>query len=426
MRSASLVVLIALASAGCTTQAETHAPHSQADSVSLPDSPPPEVVTTQRLRSGETLAHLLAREGLQGAQAHEFAAAFADHAEARRLRPGMEAEFVRKEGELLAVRIPVNPDSIVTLSPTVAGWDSALEVVEVERERLVLEGAIERSMYEAMMRTTSEISLDPADRHRLVDALADRIFAWKVDFSRDIQPGDRFRVVFDREVRPDGSSRSLQVLGAHVEVGGVVSDAYRASDGSYYAWDGSSMRAMFLRAPLEYRRISSAFSTNRLHPITGQRRPHNGMDYAAPTGTPVRATADGVVTRSGWIGGYGNMVEVRHPNGYLTRYAHLNSIASGIRGGIRVAQGQFIGRVGMTGQATGPHLHYEVHLNGSPINPQGLRVQPLEPLEGPGLTEFRALVRDTRRHLDELEGGGGVPLGVVRIARLGQRYVGED
>ena len=212
----------------------------------------------------------------------------------------------------------------------------------------------------------------PENGREQIIGLLDRVFRWSMDFSRQSQPGDTYRVVLEREVRPNGSMRSARILAAELVNGdrplhAVWFDVHGDGDGGYYDLDGESTRAAFIRAPVEFLRISSRFSRNRFHPILRVSRPHVGVDYAAATGTPVMATADGVVTYSGRNGGYGIFVEIRHGEEYTTRYAHL-SVAT-VRVGSRVAQGQTIGEVGMTGLATGPHLHYELHRRGSPIDP---------------------------------------------------------
>jgi murein DD-endopeptidase MepM/ murein hydrolase activator NlpD len=198
--------------------------------------------------------------------------------------------------------------------------------------------------------------------------LAD-VYAWQVDFTRDIQPGDRFQVVFERRVSEDGEVRLGQVLAADLTISGKSLTAFRYGGGEgrgalYYDAEGNSLRRAFLRAPVEFRRISSRFASARFHPVLGLIRRHEGTDYAAAPGTPVMAAGDGIVVRAGRAGGYGNLIEVRHLNGITTRYGHLRGFARGIRGGVRVAQGQTIGYVGSTGLATGPHLHYEFRVNG--------------------------------------------------------------
>ena len=188
-----------------------------------------------------------------------------------------------------------------------------------------------------------------------------------MDFTRDIQGGDKFRVVFDRLISEDGEVRFGRVLASDLTMSGKSLTAFRFEGGgrsTFYDDDGKSLRRAFLRAPVQFRRISSSFARARRHPVLGITRRHQGTDYAASPGTPVMAAGDGVVIRAGRTGGYGNLVELRHRNGITTRYGHLRGFARGIRGGARVTQGQTIGYVGSTGLASGPHLHYEFRVNG--------------------------------------------------------------
>jgi murein DD-endopeptidase MepM/ murein hydrolase activator NlpD len=229
-----------------------------------------------------------------------------------------------------------------------------------------IQGGIDNSLYEALDAQVSDEQLDGADRQRLAWDLAD-VYAWQVDFTRDIQPGDRFQVVFERLESEDGEVRFGRVLAADLTMSGKSLTAFRfESDGhsAFYDGTGNSLRRAFLRAPVQFRRISSSFARARFHPVLGITRRHEGTDYAAAPGTPVMAAGDGVVLRAGRAGGYGNLIELRHRNGITTRYGHLRGFARGIHAGARVEQGQTIGYVGSTGLATGPHLHYEFRVNG--------------------------------------------------------------
>ena len=214
----------------------------------------------------------------------------------------------------------------------------------------------------------ADSQLDGINRRRLAWDLAD-VYAWQIDFTRDIQPGDRFQVVYERLVSEDGEVRFGRVLASDLTISGKSLTAVRFGGGGgriplYYDAEGNSLRRAFLRAPVEFRRISSRFASARFHPILGLTRRHEGTDYAAAPGTPVMAAGDGVVLRAGRSGGYGNLIELRHLNGITTRYGHLRGFARGVRAGMRVQQGQVIGYVGSTGLATGPHLHYEFRVGG--------------------------------------------------------------
>lgn len=215
-------------------------------------------------------------------------------------------------------------------------------------------------------------SLDQAgERIELALGMAD-VFSGEIDFNSDLQPGDRFRVLVERHTREDKLSGYGPILAAEFVNGGRTLKAIRFTpDGGtpgYYDENGRSLKRFFLKSPLKFEpRVTSRFSSSRRHPILGYARAHNGVDYHASTGAPVGVVAPGVVTMAGWSGGGGRTVKVRHPNGYETEYLHLSSIA--VRAGQRVSQGDLVGRVGQTGLATGPHLHYGLKKNGRYVNP---------------------------------------------------------
>jgi murein DD-endopeptidase MepM/ murein hydrolase activator NlpD len=224
--------------------------------------------------------------------------------------------------------------------------------------------------------------------------LAD-IFEYRVDMSRDLQPGDSVQALIERESTPNGAVRLGRVVAASITVSGRQIDAvhYRSAGaaGEYFDADGKSLRAAFLRAPLAFRRISSVFGM-RFHPILNSWRAHRGTDYAAAGGTPVRSIGDGVVIFSGRKSGFGNVLEVRHRNGYVSRYGHLRGFARGIRAGSRVTIAQTIGFVGMTGLATAPHLHFEVLVGGVQRDPRvALSFKGGEPIPSGERAAFGAL-----------------------------------
>jgi murein DD-endopeptidase MepM/ murein hydrolase activator NlpD len=288
----------------------------------------------------------------------------------RRVRPGLVFSFRRPPGDSAPTHVSVrtSPEQRITFSRASTGWSATAQPVRWESQESRIEGVINNSLYEALDAGVSDDQLDSGNRRRLAWDLAD-VYAWQVDFTRDIQPGDRFQVVFERRVSEDGEVRLGQVLAADLTISGKSLTAFRfgGTDGRnalYYDSDGNSLRRAFLRAPVEFRRISSRFASARFHPVLGLTRRHEGTDYAAAPGTPVMAAGDGIVLRAGRAGGYGNLIELRHLNGITTRYGHLRGFARGIRQGARVEQGKIIGYVGSTGLATGPHLHYEFRVNG--------------------------------------------------------------
>jgi murein DD-endopeptidase MepM/ murein hydrolase activator NlpD len=189
----------------------------------------------------------------------------------------------------------------------------------------------------------------------------------------DLERGGRLRLAYERTVRPDGSTRAIRVLAAEAAVDGVLHTAFFYEQGDrpgYFDARGRSLEGRAWAAPLDRLRMTSPFGLARMHPILERVLPHTGTDYGAPSGTPVRAAADGSVAAAEGRGGYGNLIELQHPNGYATRYAHLSRFAPGLARGAAVRQGDVIGYVGMTGLATGPHLHYEVRRGGRPVDPE--------------------------------------------------------
>ena len=343
-------------------------PASPTDTASA--APPPAIFTetVDTLQQGETLSALFARHNVAGIDFHRLDPALALNP--RRLRPGLVFSFRRSVGDSAPTHIVVRttPEQRVTFRRISDGWDAEAQPIRWRPQELRIEGAIDNSLYEALDAGVSDQQLDGGNRQRLAWDLAD-VYAWEIDFTRDIRPGDRFQVVFERLISEDGEVRFGRVLASDLTISGKSLTAIRFSPSTsrsalFFDAEGGSLRRAFLRAPVEFRRISSNFANRRFHPVLGRTRRHEGTDYAARPGTPVMAAGDGVVLRAGWAGGYGNLVELRHLNGITTRYGHLRGIARKIRRGTRVEQGQIIGYVGSTGLASGPHLHYEFRMNG--------------------------------------------------------------
>jgi murein DD-endopeptidase MepM/ murein hydrolase activator NlpD len=327
---------------------------------------PPVAELADTLARGETISELFARHGVTDL---DLLRVDTTHAlDPRRLRAGLVFSFRRPDSAAPPTQISVRtgPERRLVFERDTGGWHTLVDSIAWRAETMRIEGGIDNSLYEALDAQVGDDQLDGADRQRLAWDLAD-VYAWQVDFTRDIRPGDRFQVVFERLVSEDGEVRFGRVLAADLTMSGKSLTAFRFdADGrsAFYDQDGNSLRRAFLRAPVQFRRISSGFARARFHPVLGIMRKHEGTDYAAAPGTPVMAAGDGVVLRAGRAGGYGNLIELRHRNGITTRYGHLRGFARGIRAGARVGQGQTIGYVGSTGLASGPHLHYEFRVNG--------------------------------------------------------------
>lgn len=340
-------------------------------------APALDLATTEVLiESGDSLASIFQRAGLSAADVHAVVNTSTDTRRLADLRPNQVLSFVRDaDGGLLQVEYPLDEGHLLKVSRN--GDRYASEVVERPLERRVrfAEGVIDSSLFMA------------AQQAGLSDGLTmnlARIFGWDIDFALDIRAGDRFTVLFEELYRDGEKLRDGEILAAEFVNRGRRYQTVRFIDdhgvGDYYTPDGLAMRKAFLRAPVDFRRISSRFNPSRRHPVLNTIRAHRGVDYAADTGTRIYAAGEGRVTRRGRHGGYGNAVEIQHGGGITTLYAHMSRFASGVRVGSRVRQGQLIGYVGMTGLANGPHLHYEFRVNGVHRDPVRVRLPDAEPL----------------------------------------------
>jgi len=372
-----------------------HPSHRVAAAVPRADSASRAIESPDTLRRGETLAHLFARNGLTGAEVRHLASLL----DLRKLKAGLVFHVRRRHADSVPDQISVRtgPEQRLRLTRLSAQWLATAEPIRWYTDTVRYAGAIESSLYEALDRAVPWSSLPEGERTKLAWELAD-VFAWQLDFSRDLQPGDKFQVVLERLTSEEGETRAGSVLAADLEVNGKPVSAFRFTESDrpgFFDAAGLSLRRAFLRAPVEFRRISSRFNRARMHPVLGYARRHEGTDYAASPGTPVMSAGDGTVESAGWSGGYGNLVVVRHRNGITTRYGHLRGFASGVRRGARLTQGQVIGYVGATGLATGPHLHYEFRVNGAARDPSRVDLgngEPIAPALKPAFDADRLLL----------------------------------
>lgn len=335
------------------------------------------------LRRGQTLAGILGELGLEGAEVMAAVAAAREHVDLRRLRAGEGGVvFYDNGGAVAGLRLDVAGKGNLELNRAGGAWSSSWHEAVRTVETRQLEGRLERSLMTAI----GDAGGDPAVAYKMSDVLQ-----WDLDFHRDLRRGDRFEVLYE-EVRLDGEPAGPgAVLALKYENRGRVYEAYRyGDDGAYYDAEGKPLRKMFLRSPLPFSRVTSRFSHRRFHPILKVHRPHYGVDYGAPTGTPVRVTAHGTVIFVGATQGGGKTVKVRHSNGYLTAYLHLSRYAKGLRPGNRVRQEELIGYVGSTGLATAPHLDYRVQKNGRWIDPLKLPNVPADPVPEDEMAVFVA------------------------------------
>jgi murein DD-endopeptidase MepM/ murein hydrolase activator NlpD len=359
-------------------------------------APPLERVETHVLESGQTLGEVLGRAAIDAPDQAELLLSLREHVNPRRLVEGVELTVRRwvSTNAPRAVELRVNADTTLRLERGELGWKGDFLITPVVVDTVFTQGRIEpgTTLFQALVYANDD-QVPIKDRAALVYRLAD-IYEFKLDFTREIQPGDTYRLVYEREARPDGSARSQRILVAEIINQGQVYPAVWYSDGDavqgYYDHEGKPLASGFSRYPVNFR-ITSSFSTRRYHPVLGIYRAHLGTDFGAPAGTAVEATADGTVTFVGRSGGYGNMVTIRHMSGYETRYAHLRGFARGMRNGVRVRQKQVIGYVGATGLATGPHLHYELRKGGRAVDARRERLPTAPPLAGTHRDAFEAL-----------------------------------
>jgi murein DD-endopeptidase MepM/ murein hydrolase activator NlpD len=349
-------------------------------------------VISGRIRAGSTVGSELSDHGIPGPVIHALSRALRPVFDVRRARAGDFYTLIRgPEDELLSFEYQSGRDKIFKVRRDESGALVASgEEVPLERRVVALAGVIEDSLFASV----TELGEGPD----LVHSFAD-VFVWDVDFSKQVRPGDEFRLLVEKLYDGKGFVRYGKVLAAEYRSARRTHTAVYYEDGSgrgdYFTPDGNSVRRSFLAAPLKFVRISSGYSGGRLHPVLKIRRPHWGVDYAAPTGTPVWSVASGEVIFAGWQGGFGRLVKIRHENGYVSFYGHLSRYAAGLRAGQRVAQKQVIGYVGASGLATGPHLDYRVQLNGRFLNPLKLRFPTGMPIPGEERARFQEL-RDQR------------------------------
>jgi murein DD-endopeptidase MepM/ murein hydrolase activator NlpD len=390
----SVALLVILVIAVRNSESEAIDGASSVPVVVVP-APLPPVSEYDTLGSGETLGELLVANGVSAPRTHALTQVVREYKNPRSLRAGLVARFTADPGkEPNRIVLQLNPDSLLDLVAEDSSWKAEVHEVPVSLDTVILAGLIESSLWFADL-SGEAWKLGEDEFSEYVFDLAD-VFAWKVDFTRDIRTGDAFRVAIERERRPDGSLRSRRFLAIELRNRERVLQAipYTRPGGrrEYFDVDAEALRGVFLRYPVPFR-VTSGYSSRRYHPVLKRNRAHLGIDYGAPHGTPVKATAAGTVTRAGVWSSFGRIVEIRHVKSFSTRYAHLSSIASGVKVGAFVQQGQVIGRVGSSGLATGPHLHYEFLQGGQHRNPATVDLPSAERLEEEYLEAFR-LERD--------------------------------
>lgn len=321
---------------------------------------------------------------------HQIVAASKPVADLARLRAGTRFRLIRltdMTSELVGIEFLVSPVERIEVRKSNGVWIAKRNLENIDTKTVSFKGVVKSSLWES----AGVVKMDPI----LVVQMAE-IFGWQIDFARELTKGDQWRLTVEQKL----------VRGKPVGWGSIVAAEYRSKKRTftavlyksgdkvlgYYSPDGSSLRRQFLKSPLRFGRVTSGFQKARFHPIHKVHRPHRGVDYGAPTGTPVRALGDGAVSFVGASGGGGKTIRLRHGSRYQTVYMHLSKFEKGVRSGSSVKQGQVIGYVGKTGSATGPHLHFEFHQDGRVLDPLTVKTPSADPIDRAQLPEFKRTI----------------------------------
>jgi murein DD-endopeptidase MepM/ murein hydrolase activator NlpD len=352
----------------------------------------------ERIQRGDTISSLLDRLNVNDEDISGFLQSAKNSQSLRQLVPGKIVRAQTGEnGELLALQYISSSDSMLKVEKQGESFQASDVTVPLEARTQMKSAQIKSSLFGA----TDAANIPDHVAMQLAD-----IFSSDIDFHRDLQKGDKFTVVYESFYNKGELIKTGRVLAAEFVNSGKSYRAIYFQDkegrGGYYTPEGKNLRKAFLRSPLEFSRITSGFTTARFHPVLKEWRAHKGIDYGAPIGTRVKATADGVVEFVGKQGGYGNLVLIKHQGQYSTAYGHLSAFAKGLRKGSKVSQGDIIGHVGMTGLATGPHLHYEFKIAGVQRNPLSIAMPTAFPIAAQYKADFNKLTANLAVQLNLL------------------------
>lgn len=348
---------------------------------------PPVITKTVKVTSGDSLSTIFARAGLGYSEVNQLMALGDSVAPLKTLHPGDEFSFqLSPEQNFLGLSYQIAPNKSLSVSRD--GQDQLIAkeiVIPMETRLATAEGTIDSSLYQSAIETGLSANI--------VMQLAD-IFGWKINFLKDVQNGDHFRIVYEEKFLNGKHVDTGRVMAAQFTNSGKTFQAvrYTAPNGKtgYYEPNGASLERGFLRYPVEFSRISSRFNMHRMHPLYHKIRAHKGVDFAAPTGTPIHAAGSGRIEFIGWQHGYGKVIKIKHDGGFETVYGHMSRFNAHIKNGSKVDMGETIGYVGMTGAATGPHLHYEFHVKGVYTDPLAAKLPEANPIPSRYRKDFLA------------------------------------
>lgn len=365
------------------------------EEIALPKIADPETTTSsywrnERVQRGDTVAELLTRLSIEDATASDYLRKAAEGMSFRKLPVGTEVQAeTTASGGLIALRYLGDNGSQILIEKQDGVFKTRTLPAQLEKRLFVRTGEIKTNLYAA----TDEAGMPEAAANQL-----NELFSGDIDFHHDLRKGDKFTVIYEMTYSNGALLRAGRIQAAEfINQGHAYRAVYFQKDeqhGDYYTPEGKSVHKAFLRSPIEFSRVSSRFSLSRFHPILNKWRSHKGTDFAAPMGTKVKVTADGIVSVVGKQGGYGNVIMVNHQGRYTTVYGHLSRFAKSLHKGQHVAQGEVIGYVGMTGLATGPHLHYEFRVGDQQRDPLRVALPDAKPIDSTYLATFQPVADD--------------------------------
>ncbi len=358
----------------------------QVPPVKISNPPPPLEKIKKTIRWGMTLTDILAPYDFTPTEIYDMSRSVRSVYDLSKIKAGQEIRVcTNPQGEVVSLEYDIDEKDYLLIQKKEGAYTAEIKKIPYENRVSMVWGTIQDYLISAVDKENEgvQLALDLAD-----------LYAWDIDFYADIRKGDSFKIIFEKRYLDGKFIGYGNILAAEFTNQGKTFQAFRftypdTKESDHYDLEGNSLRKTFMKSPIRYNRITSRFSRNRLHPIWKVYRPHYGVDYAARVGTPVQATADGTVIFAGRRGASGRMVGIRHRNRYETQYLHLRTITSGIKKGVKVREGQEIGTVGSSGEATGPHLDYRIKKDGKYINPLAFNPEPVSPLRAEFLEDFR-------------------------------------
>lgn len=350
------------------------------------NKPPPLKESIETIQRGVTLSDILEKYDFSPAEVYKLRQEVKPVYDLARIKAGKEFRlYSSAAGNVVSLKYYIDSETYLSIIKNGNDYSAEIKEFPIEIKTAVVWGSIENMLISAIQKTGESV--------QLAIELAD-LFAWDIDFYADMRAGDAFKIYFEKKYLEGEFIGYGKILSAEFTNQGESFEAFRyvypdTKQWDYFTYTGNSLRKEFLKSPINGARITSRFSHSRLHPVRKVYRPHYGVDYGAPVGTPAQATADGTVTFAGRSGASGRMVRIRHKNAYETAYLHLSRFGKGIRKGVKVTGGQVIGYVGASGEVSGPHLDYRIRYHGTYVNPLAHKFKPVAPLKPEFLLDFQ-------------------------------------